>query len=100
MKKILALAAVPMIIAAGCATPASDRSNGGAATIAGGKTYYCWKERLYSEAAEHKCNWADSIADVCRGAPAVSLPAASVASGPAPAGRCDNGQWLVKVTTR
>jgi hypothetical protein len=98
MNKLLCIAAVPLALA-GCATP---QGNGADATTAraAGNTQYCWKEKLATQGDNLVCNWGASVADACNSTHSSTLSRASVVSGPTNAKRCENGQWLVQVTTR
>ncbi len=97
MIRALCIAALPLLLVPGCASvdKAAAAANGG-----GSGTYYCWKERLATEGDSLVCNWEKSISDACRSTYSTPLGKGSVASGPEGSSRCENGQWLVKVTTK
>ena len=99
MKTTLALAAA--LVLAACATPNASL-NGAPLAVAGGSggTYYCWKDRLDTEGGNLVCNWEASAADACRSTGVVSIAKSNVAKGPENTRRCENGQWLVVVTTK
>jgi hypothetical protein len=99
MKKMLILAAAPLILLAACATP-DKASNSGPATVAGSGTYYCWKDRLTTEGERLGCNWAPTVADACRFNEFNYVDKKATAGEPEKAGRCQNGEWLMKVTTK
>jgi len=69
-------------------------------TVASSGTYYCWQERLADDGSSLTCNWQHSMADACDSTNFVSLAKGSVTGGPQKTHRCENGQWLVAVTTR
>lgn len=100
MKTTLALLAA--ILLAACATPQASLTGTprAAAAAAGSGTYYCWKERLDTEGANLVCNWEASPTDACTSGGVVSIAKSSVARGPETTRRCENGQWLVVVTTK
>lgn len=100
MKKLLVVAALLTVPIAGCATADGSRPAARAQATASG-SYYCWKERLNTEGDQLLCNWESSAADACRSSAIVTpLAKGSVSTGPKDAGRCNNGQWLVQVTTK
>jgi hypothetical protein len=97
MKTVLAL--VGALVVAGCATagkPAATTSS----TLAKAGTYYCWRDKLATEGENLVCNWESERHDACESSFAVPIKRSSVSVGPSDAGRCNNGQWLVMVTTR
>jgi hypothetical protein len=100
MKPTLALAASFLLLAS-CATletsvTAAPRS----LAAASGSTYYCWKDRLATEGDNLVCNWEASASDACLSTGVVSIANHNVARGPENTRRCENGQWLVVVTTK
>ena len=98
MKKMRCIAIPPMLFLWGCASIDTAPSDRGA--LPGGATYYCWKDTLGTRGDALACNWETSKMDACRMRNNSTLARDAIASGPVDAGRCDNGQWLVKVTTR
>ena len=98
MKTTLALLAASLLLAA-CATPEASLT-GASRAATGSGTHYCWKERLDADGASLVCNWEASPADACASNAVVSIAKASVTRGPENARRCENGQWLVVVTTK
>jgi hypothetical protein len=100
MKTMLALVSAPFLLAA-CASPQAALEGASPAASAPGQgTYYCWKDRLSVEGDNLVCNWESSAADACRSNGVVSIPRSSVAKGPDNTRRCENGEWLVVVTTK
>jgi hypothetical protein len=99
MKKLLCIAVVPLVLSA-CASTPGDGASVAAARPAAGGTQFCWKEKLATEGDTLVCNWQASSADACKSTNSSALSRASVVSGPIDARRCENGQWLVQVTTR
>lgn len=98
--KIAPVAAAAFLLAlAGCSgMPTANNSQ--ATAIATGGTYYCWEERLADLGPNLVCNWQHSPADACGSRDQASIAKASVAGEPRRTHRCENGQWLVGVTTR
>jgi hypothetical protein len=70
------------------------------AAITAGGTYYCWQERLNDAGPNLVCNWQRSQADACNAQDLSSIAKASAAGEARKTHRCENGQWLVAVTTR
>jgi hypothetical protein len=96
MIRALCIAALPLLLVPGCASvDKTAAANGG-----GSGTYYCWKDRLATDGDSLTCNWEKSKSDACRSTYNTPLGKGSVASGPEGSSRCENGQWLVKVTTK
>ena len=98
MKNVRCIAILPMLFLWACASVGADASSGAASPGAG--TYYCWKDTLNTRADGLACNWESNRMDACRMRNNSTLSRDTIAAGPVDAGRCDNGQWLVKVTTR
>jgi hypothetical protein len=84
---------------AGCAGVPAALTKQPTAVAAGG-TYYCWRSRLDDAGPNLMCNWERSATDACDAYVIVSLPKSSVSGTPQASRRCENGQWLVTVTTR
>lgn len=99
MKTTLALLAASILLAA-CATPEASVTGTSRAAAPGSGTHYCWKERLDTEGGNLVCNWEASATDACASNAVVSIAKSSVTRGPENARRCENGQWLVVVTTK
>ncbi len=100
MKKTLTLAAA-LALAACASVDKPTASSGAQARVAGGTSYYCWKDKLDTRGDSLFCNWETSASDSCRATGHVSpLNKSQIASGPADVRRCDNGQWVVMVTLR
>ncbi len=97
MKNTRCIAILPILFLWGCA---SIGAAGRDAPPSGNTTYYCWKETLGTRSDALVCNWETSRTDACRLRNTSMLARDTIASGPVDAGRCDNGQWLLKVTTR
>jgi hypothetical protein len=70
------------------------------ATVATSGTYYCWQEKLADEGSGLTCNWQQNMRDACDSTSFMSLSKGSLTGTPQKTHRCENGQWLVAVTTR
>jgi hypothetical protein len=99
MNKALILAA-PLFVLAACAAPGGNTAKSQVASASSTGAQYCKKDRLFANAGELTCTWSPSATDACENTNLTTLSTSSVASGPANAGRCGNGQWLVSVTTK
>ena len=99
MKTTLALVASALLLAA-CAAPQAALNDSPRAVAGGGGTYYCWKGRLDDTGANLVCNWESSAADACRSTGVVTIAKSNVSKGPDNTRRCENGEWLVMVTTK
>jgi hypothetical protein len=83
----------------GCAgTQASLATHGTAPSKSA--AYYCVKDNLAPDGTRLSCNWQASADEACKFANSSVLMRDTLGSDPQPAGRCNTGQWLVKVTPR
>ena len=98
MKAMLGIAAATLLLSS-CASTVPATS-GASYAAASGRSYLCWKDRLAEEGGMLACNWEGNRSDACRMENMTRIARASVTSGPENGGRCDNGQWLVRVTTK
>ncbi len=93
MKTMLCLAAIPALAACASVETATTAAGDGAAQ-------YCWKDSLIDDGRNLTCNWVANRSDACEATNRRALARSAVASGPEAAGRCNNGQWLLRVTTK
>lgn len=101
MNKLLCLAAaVSLFSLAACAPVEVAANGGGAKTSAAAGSYYCWKEKMLTEGDKLVCNWEDNATNACRSNVVRYIDKTMVTSGPANSRRCDNGEWLVMITTK
>jgi hypothetical protein len=102
MKTPLILAAATSVLLTACGTV--QTSNSGAAPRASASAsgaMYCWKRNLADAGGNLICNWEASSRDACKSIGNVSpLSKGAVSGAPRDAGRCENGEYLVAVTTR
>jgi hypothetical protein len=98
MKNVLAL--VGALALAGCAAANKPAANTGPSAVAKAGTYYCWRDKLATEGEDLTCNWENDRHNACESSFPVTIKRSTVSVGPSDAGRCNNGQWLVMVTTR
>ncbi|HUQ28111.1 MAG TPA: hypothetical protein VM051_05935 [Usitatibacter sp.] len=87
-------------LAAACAAPQASVGSSAAAAPARSASYYCSRERLTADGERLECNWQPTADDACRFANTSVMQRGTLASDPQPAGRCNTGQWLVKVSPR
>ena len=99
MKTTLLIAA--SLLLAACAS-VDTSITGAPRAVAGGSahTYYCWKEKLDTQGGDLVCNWEASAAEACRSTSLMTIARSNVANGPDNTRRCENGEWLVVVTTK
>ena len=88
------------LLAACASTPQVALNGSTKASAPGQGTYYCWKNRLDESGASLVCNWESNAAEACRSDGVVSIAKSNVTKGPDNTRRCENGEWLVVVTTR
>lgn len=101
MKTTLFVTAASVLILSACAGVQTSQGSAPTATAAAGSgTMYCWKRSLEESGGTLLCNWEASTRDACKSLAQTPLAKGSVASGPRDAGRCDNGEWLVAVSTK
>ena len=94
------LVVVTALALAACASAEKSSNGNGTSVHAKAGTYYCWRERLSTQGETLTCNWEDNASDACRSHYRTPIAKSAIALGPADAKRCDNGQWLVMVTTK
>jgi hypothetical protein len=99
MKIAPAAAAACLLALAGCAGTPTLLNTQPTAVAASG-TYYCWKNRLADDGSNLVCNWESSPRDACESNAVVSLAKSNVSGTPQSSRHCENGQWLVSVTSR
>ena len=95
-KKTPCILAATLAVLAGCAAPPATRT--AAATPAA--AYYCTQERLAADGDRLECNWQPTADEACKFGDVSVMQRGSLASDPQPAGRCNTGQWLVRITRR
>ncbi|MGZ5035781.1 MAG: hypothetical protein ACXWHB_09135 [Usitatibacter sp.] len=99
--KIVPIVATGCLLAlAGCAGVQTSLTSQSTAAVAESGAYYCWRDKLYDDGSNLVCNWERSLSDVCGAKATVSLAKSSVSGAPRTSHRCENGQWLVTVTSR
>jgi hypothetical protein len=94
-----ALAAASLLALAACGGLSTSLQPQSQAVVASSGTYYCWSERLADNGQNLTCNWAHSMADACDSTTFTSLAKSSVSGMQQRTHRCENGQWLVAVTS-
>jgi hypothetical protein len=102
MKKtpLLVLAAISL---AACSSMSPTAGvNGGSATVATNNVagaQYCFKRNLVDSGGKLYCNWVADRNEVCRARADKALDPARF-TDPVPAGRCETGEYLVKVSPK
>ena len=96
MKKLLCVAVASLFPLAGCTgVPMASVSNGASASAPAGERY-CAKRNLTESDGKLHCNWVADRSQVCGARNSDSVEMARF-TAPAPAGRCETGEYLVKV---
>ena len=97
----IAVALAGALVVSACATSGGKPAATSAASqqVSAG-TYYCWRDKLVTDGDTLVCNWEKDRMNACEVAFPVTIKRSAVSVGPSDAGRCNNGQWLVVVTTR
>ena len=96
---VIIIAATPIVLLSACASIQTS-TEGASATGTTSASHYCWKDRLHTSGNDLVCNWADTRSEACRETSLSRLSKDALATEPAAAKRCDNGQWLVQVTRK
>ena len=103
MTKIaLALAASILVLAACASGPMANTSNGATLASLSGEQY-CWKRILAEKDGKLYCNWVSDLSKACaeeRGRDYSTAVEMKRYSEPQAAGRCENGNYLVRVQPR
>ncbi len=98
MKKLVAIVAAPIALLLLSAT--AQAADAPATQSAAPADMYCWKSKLYPSGNDLVCNWADDAKDACRPGLVSNINKSSVVAEPVEVKRCNNGEWLVKVTKK
>jgi len=101
MNKASCLAVATLTLAA-CSSmsPMTAGVQGNSApTVAVGGTQYCWKRNLVDSGGKLYCNWVADRGQVCSARDDKAVETARY-SDPVPAGRCETGEYLVKVSPK
>lgn len=100
MNKALCLAVAAVLPLAACSTsPMVAGVNGAGAPTVGGGTQYCWKRNLVDSGGKLYCNWVADRKQVCSARDDRAIDPARFTE-PVPAGRCETGEYLVRVSPR
>lgn len=94
MNKLLCIAVAAAVPLAACTSVPVASTNGASAGAAGER--YCYKRNLVESDGKLHCNWVADRSQVC-GARSESAVEMGRFTPPAPAGRCETGEYLVKV---
>jgi hypothetical protein len=99
MNKLICVAAVSILASACASAPTASTSNGGAtASVAGER--YCFKRNLTEGDGKLHCNWVADRSQVCNSARVYETVEIGRYSAPQPSGRCETGEYIVKVAPK
>lgn len=99
MKKLLCIAAATLFTLSACSSvPMASVSSGATAGSTGGERY-CWKRNMTESDGKLYCNWVTDRSQACARADSTPIEMARF-TAPAPSGRCETGEYLVKVLPR
>jgi len=101
MNKLLGLALVATLPLAACShmPMASTSEKASNTAVATSGEQYCFKRNLVQSDGKLYCNWVSDRADACTARADKGLEIARYGD-PQPAGRCDTGEYLMKVAPR
>ena len=99
MFKALLFAAVSTLSLAACTSaPMASVSDASPAVASKAGERYCWKRNLSESGGKLYCNWSDA-ARACERADSTAIEVTQY-TAPVAAGRCDDGNYLVRVQPR
>ena len=96
--KLLFVAAAVVSLAACTSVPMASVSTGASGGATGGE-HYCWKRNLTESDGKLYCNWVTDRSQACVRRDSTPVEMARF-TPPAPSGRCETGEYLVKVLPR
>ena len=105
MSKLVLLSLAALSLAACSSMPtaqttgASSRASGGASYASAGGEQFCFKRNLVQSGGKLYCNWVTDRDQACTARNDTGVEITRY-SDPAPAGRCDTGEYLVKVSPK
>lgn len=100
MKALLCISATAVVALTACTTvPMASVSNGASSAAPSGKELYCWKRNLSESGGKLYCNWVADRSQACERADSTPVEMARF-TDPAPSGRCETGEYLVKILPR
>jgi hypothetical protein len=99
MNKLLCFAVASLLPLAACTSvPMASVSNGASGASPAGERY-CAKRQLSESDGKLHCNWVTDRSQVCGARHSESIEMGRY-TAPAPSGRCETGEYLVKVQPR
>ncbi len=99
MNKLLLAAVASILPLAACTTaPMASVSNDTMASSPAGEQY-CWKRNLSESGGKLYCNWVSNRGQACERGDSSPVDMARF-TAPLPSGRCETGEYLVKVLPR
>jgi hypothetical protein len=97
-KALLFAAASTLSLAACTSAPMASVSDSSTTVATKAGERYCWKRNLAESGGKLYCNWSDA-GHACERADSTAIEMARY-SEPVAAGRCDDGNYLVRVQPR
>ena len=98
MQKLICVAALSLLASACATAPTASTSNGATASVAGER--YCFKRNLAEGDGKLHCNWVADRSRVCDSGRVYETVEMGRYTAPAPAGRCETGEYIVKVAPK
>jgi hypothetical protein len=99
MNKLPFLAIATLSVAACSSMPMASTNGPSKPTYAASGEQYCFKRNLAESGGKLYCNWVADRSQACTARADVGVEVARY-SDPQPAGRCDTGEYLVKVSPK
>jgi len=99
MKNLTFLAVAALSVAACSSMPMASTNGATRTAMANGGEQYCFKRNLVESGGKLYCNWVSDRNDACTARTDSGVEVTRY-SDPKPAGRCDTGEYLVKVTPK
>ena len=105
MNKLAIALAASIVVLGGCASGPMATTGGasGSDRVVTAGEQFCWKRILAEKDGKLYCNWVSDLSKAClpeRQTDYSSGIEMSRYSDPKPAGRCENGHYLVQVTPK
>jgi hypothetical protein len=98
-KALLSAAASAFVLAACTHVPMASVSDSTPSASSAAGERYCWKRNLSESGGKLYCNWSPDRSRACERADSTPIEASRY-SEPAAAGRCEDGNYLVRVQPR
>lgn len=100
MNKLVLLSMASAFAIAACSNVPMASTNGASSSkVSAAGEQYCFKRNLVQSNGKLYCNWVTDRNDVCSARNDTGLDVARYGD-PTPAGRCDSGEYLMKVSPK